>query len=163
MDQGFERSISTLIAMTAVFLLAELLLAGPARPSSVEKTVTSKRTRDLVITIRSRDGTLAAGENRLCVTFQKRASQEPVTVSNVSVDFTLLVGRIEERPIRGALIQVQNSQYCGTVNLGKQYYDPSNYYVFVRYSDATGKRLRQRLFVSIRSRARDRKSESNRP
>lgn len=158
MYQGFERSISALIALTAVFLLAELLLAGPSRASSVEKTVTSKRTRDLVITITSRDGTLAAGQNSLCVKFQKRATQEPVAVSNVSVDFTLLVGRIEERPIRGPLIQVQNGQYCGTVNLGKQYYDPSNYYVFVRYTDATGKTRRQRLFVSIHGRARDRKS-----
>lgn len=154
MDQGIERSMSTLIALTTVFLLAELLLAGPIRASSVEKTVTSKRTRDLVVTIMSADGRLVAGQNSLCVRFQKRATQEPVAVSNVSVDFTLLVGRIEEQPISGALVRVENGQYCGTVNLGKQYYDPSNYYVFVRYTDAAGKRRKQRLFVSIHSRHR---------
>ena len=149
MCQGFGRSMSTLVALAAVFLLAELLLAGPIRASSVEKTVTSKRTRDLVITVMSADGTLSAGENSLCVKFQTRATQEPVAVSNVSVDFTLLVGRIEEQPIRGALVQDRKGRYCGTVNLGKQYYDPSNYYVFVRYTDAAGKRRKQRLFVSI--------------
>ena len=158
MNQAIERSASTLVALTATFLLAELLLAGPARGSSIAKAVTSKRTRDLVITIMSADGALTAGENDLCVKFQKRATQEPVAVTNVSADFTLLVGRIEERPIRGALVQVQSGQFCGTVNLGKQYYDPANYYVFVRYSDATGKRKRQRLFVSIHSRARRRSS-----
>lgn len=152
MNQTIERLVSTLIALTATFLLAELLLAEPANGSSIKTTVTSKRTRDLVITIMSTDGTLTAGDNNLCVKFQKRATQEPVAVTNVSVDFTLLVGRIEERPIKAALVQVQNGEYCGTVNLSKQYYDPSNYYVFVRYTVATGKRRRQRLFVSIHSR-----------
>lgn len=154
MNQAIERSRSMQIVLMMAFLVAGLLLPAPAW--AIEKTATTNHTPDLVITIISKDGTLTAGKNQFCVEFQNRATLESVAVTNVSVDFRLLAGRIEEPPIRSALVQVTNGQYCGAVDLGKRYYDPSNYYVFVRYTEPTGRRRKQRLFVSIRSRARKR-------
>jgi hypothetical protein len=147
-----KQLIAKLIILTAMLFLAELLVARVAVPSSTQLTVASKRTRNLVITIMSADGRLTGGENSFCVEFRNRATQEPIAVLNVAVDFTLLVGRIQEQPIRVPLVEDQNSQYCGRVNLGKQYYDPASYYIFVHYADSTGKKRKQRLFVSINSR-----------
>jgi len=113
-------------------------------------TVASKRTKDLVITITSADGRLKDGENSFCVVFQKRGTEDLVDVRNVSVDFTLLVGRIQEKPIKGRLTEHLTGRYCGQVNLGKQFDVPASYYAFVRYTDGAGKRKRQRLFLSVR-------------
>jgi len=142
--------IARLIILAATFFLAELLLAGIAAASSTRLTVASKRTKDLVITIMSADGRLTGGENSFCVEFRNRATQEPVAVLNITVDFTLLVGRIQEEPIKVPLVESQKGQYCGQVNLGKQYYIPASYYAFVRYTDGAGKKRKQRLFVSVR-------------
>ncbi len=144
-----KRLILRLIVLAAAFTLAEPVLAIPAMRSPI--TVASKRTKDFVITIIGTEGGLTAGENSLCVNFQNRATQEPVSVSNVTADFRLLVGRIEEQPIKAALVEGQKGQYCGRVDLGKLYYDPSSYYVFVHFTDDRGKKRTQRLFVSVHS------------
>ena len=115
-----------------------------------ERTIASKRTKDLVITITNLDGKLRGGDNDLCVLFEKRETQEPVNVQNVGIDFTLLVGRIQEEPIRAPLAQDQSGRYCGHVNLGKQYYVPASYYAIVRYTDAGGKKRKERLFLSVK-------------
>lgn len=115
-----------------------------------ERTIASKRTKDLVITITNPDGKLRGGDNDLCVLFEKRETQEFVNVQNVGIDFTLLVGRIQEEPIRAPLPQDQPGRHCGHVNLGKQYYVPASYYAFVRYTDAGGKKRKERLFLSVK-------------
>jgi hypothetical protein len=66
------------------------------------------------------------------------------------VDFRLLVGRIEEQPMTAHLSQNGEDRYCGDINLGPQYYRPASYYVFVRYIEATGKKNRTRLSLSVR-------------
>jgi hypothetical protein len=104
----------------------------------------------LLITITSADGRLRGGENSFCAVFQKRGTNEPVDVQNVSVDFTLLVGRIQEKLIRGQFTEDQMGRYCGQVNLGKQYYVPASYYAFVRYTDEAGKKRKARLFLSVK-------------
>ena len=142
--------ITILIMLAGTFVHAELLLAGPSTVPPTELTVASKRTKDLVITITSTDGRLKGGGNSFCVVFQKRGTQEPVNVGNVSVDFTLLVGRIQEEPIRVQLTEDHIGHYCGQVNLGKQYYVPASYYSFVRYTGGAGKKRKQRLFLSVR-------------
>ena len=119
-----------------------------ARPT--ETTITSKRARDLVITITNADGRLREGDNDFCVLLQKRETREPVDVQNVSVDFTLLVGRIQEEPIKAPLTRDQVGQHCGHVNLGKQYYIPASYYAFVRYTDVNGKKRKERFFLSVK-------------
>jgi hypothetical protein len=72
-------------------------------------------------------------------------------VRNVGVDFTLLVGRIqEEEPIRTQLTGDHVGDYCSRVDLDKQYYVPASYYAFVFYTDAAGKQRKERLFLSVR-------------
>jgi hypothetical protein len=140
----------TTILLAGTFVLAQLLLADSAAARPTEMTVISKRTKDLVITITSTDGRLKGGKNSLCAMFRKRATQEAVDVQNVSIDFTLLVGKIQEKPVRGQLTKDQVGRYCGQVNLGKQCYVPASYYAFVRYTDAAGKKRKQRFFLSVR-------------
>jgi hypothetical protein len=139
--------------LIASLAFAFVLLTRPAGSTTVpptEMTVTSKQTKDLVISIISADGRLKGGENRFCVVFQKRGTQEPFDVRNVSVDFALLVGRIQEEPIRVQLTEDHTGGYCGQVNLGKQYYVPASYYAFVRYMDGVGMKRKQCLFLSVR-------------
>lgn len=117
------------------------------RPSKT--TITSKRARDVVITITTAEGRLREGQNAFCVLLQNKETREPLDVQNVSVDFTLLVGRIQEEPIRAHLAQDQPGRYCGHVNLGKQYYVPASYYAFVLYTGAGGKTRKERLFLTV--------------
>jgi hypothetical protein len=148
-----KRPIPRLVLLTAALTLVEPVLGMPAKGSPAGTIVASKRTKDMVITITA-DGRLTAGENSVCVNFQKRGTVEPVAITNVTVDFRLLVGRIEEQPIRSALVEGEKGEYCGRVDLGKLYYDPSSYYVFVHFTDDRGKKRTQRLFVSAISRPR---------
>jgi len=115
-----------------------------------ERPIASKRTKDVVITIINADGRLRGGDNDFCVLFQRRVTREPLDFQNVGVDFTLLVGRIQEQPIRASLAQDQPGRYCGHVNLGKQYYVPASYYAFVLHTDAGGKKRKERLFLSVK-------------
>ena len=131
------------------FVVAELFPPIPATRAT-ETTLASKRTKDLVIAITSSQGGLKSGENSFCVVFQKAGTDEPVDVRNVRVDFTLLVGRIQEESIKTELAGDRLGRYCGHVNLGKQYYVPASYYAFVFYTDAAGRKKKERLFLSVR-------------
>ena len=137
------------LIMASTFVLAKLLLARPATVHVTETTVASKRTKDLVIAITSSDGRLKGWDNSLCVVFKKRGTEELVDVQNVSLEFTLLVGKLQEEPIRAQLSEDQMGRYCGHVNLGKQYYVPASYYAFVLYTDAAGKKRKERLFLRV--------------
>lgn len=129
-------------------LVAEL---SPSRPPTraTETTLASKRTKELVIAITSSEGGLRGGENSFCVLFHKAGTDEPVDVRNVRVDFSLLVGRIQEQPIKTELIRDRAGRYCGHVNLGKQHYVPASYYAFVFYTDAARRKKKTRLFLSV--------------
>jgi hypothetical protein len=142
--------ITVLVMLAGTLVHGQLLLARPTTAPPTDVKVASRRTKDLVITITSADGRLKGGENSFCVAFQKRGTDAPVDVQNVSVDFTLLVGRIREKSISSQLTEDQMGLYCGQVDLGKQYYVPASYYAFVRYTDGAGKRRKQRLFLSVR-------------
>ena len=112
--------------------------------------IASRQARGVAVTIANADGKLLGGDNDFCVLFETTEKREPVDVQNVSIDFALLVGKIEEQPIRVRLPQVQPGRYCGHVNLGKQYYVPASYYAFVLYTDTGGKKRKERLFLSVR-------------
>jgi hypothetical protein len=114
------------------------------------ETVASKRTRDLIITITNADGRLRGGDNEFCLLFQKRESREAAEVQDVSIDFALLVGRIQREPIRARLTQEQQGRYCGRVDLGKQYYVPASYYAFLLYTDVDGKKRKERFFLTVK-------------
>ena len=61
----------------------------------------------------------------------------------------LFRSKIEEESITSEISRDSAGRYCGYVDLGKQYYDPSGYYVLVRYIDADGKKKKDRLFLSV--------------
>lgn len=143
--------IKILIPLAGWFMFTELPLAVCAAVRRDNNTMASTRTKDMVITIANADGRLRDGkENSFCVVFEQRATGEPMIVGNVRVDFRLLVGRIQEEPIRAYLAQDHAGRYCGQVNLGKQYYNPASYYAFVFYTDVGGKKRKTRLFLSVK-------------
>jgi hypothetical protein len=124
---------------------------GPERPPDLsEKTIASKRVRNVVIEFTNGSGKLTAGENRFCVLFYNLETANSADVQNVRVDFRQQVGKIQEKPITAELTQDGVGRYCGRINLGRQYYSPSNYYVSVRYADATGKKRTVRFYLSVR-------------
>lgn len=142
--------ITTLNILAVALLMPESLLAGQDSALLTEMTVASTRTKDLHIAIISRNGTLKRGENRICVVFQRKGTAQPVDVLNVSVDFTLLMGRIPGKPINGHLTEVQTGRYCGQISLGNENHGPASYYAFVCYTIGAEKKRKQRLFVSVR-------------
>jgi hypothetical protein len=123
--------------------------AVPADSQASPTLIASKRNRDLMIELTS-TGKLTAGENSLCVVFKGTENNARVDMSDVTAEFFLLVGRIQERPIKAVLGPEGKGRYCGHLNFGRLYYSPSSYYVFVRYVDAAGKKRRTRLFVAVK-------------
>ena len=117
---------------------------------STERTVISKKVKDMVIAVTNANGRLSGGDNEFCVVFQKREMREPVDVLNVAADFALLVGKIQEEPIKAQLVRERPGRYCGHINLGKQYYVPASYYVFVNYTDTGGQKRKERLFLAVK-------------
>lgn len=142
--------IKGLILLVAGLGFVGLPLVGWAAVRPPETTIAHKQTKDVIITITNAEGRLREKDNSFCVEFEQRATGKPIVVRNVSVAFTLIVGRILERPIRAQITQDQIFRYCGQVNLGKQYYNPASYYAFVSYTDACGKNRRVRLFMSVK-------------
>jgi len=139
-----------LIMLVGTFAFAPSIRAGQGTVPPTGMKVASKRTNDLVLTITSVDGSLKGGENSFCAVFQKKGTEEPVYVKNVSVDFTWLVGRNQGKLIRSRLTEDQAGRYCGQVNLVKQNYIPASYYAFVHYMDESGKKKKQRFFLSVK-------------
>lgn len=139
-------ALSFLIAFT----LGKPLRAAQLSVNSPEKVIASTRTSSMAIVFTNDSGKLTAGDNSFCVLFQSREPTTPAGVQNVSVDFRLLVGRIQETPITAQLTPDGVGRYCGRVNLGRQYYTPSSYYAYVHYADATGKKKTARLHLTVR-------------
>lgn len=115
-----------------------------------ETIVASRKVRDMVVAITNADGRLSGGDNEFCVVFQKRETREAVDVLKVATNFALLVGKIQEEPIKAQLVREQPGRYCGHINLGKQYYVPASYYVFVNYTDAGGQKRKERLSLVVK-------------
>lgn len=143
----------SLLAVTVILLAIApsslRVFASPQILSPTNATVAVKKTKYLLITLTTADGRLRGGENGFCIVFESRQTRAPAQVQSVSVNFTLLVGKIEERPIEAEIKGSLPGQFCGRVDLGKQYYVPAGYYVFLKYLDATGKRRKQRLFARV--------------
>ncbi len=133
-----------------VVVLSNPLFAGPLSVSPPGKLIATKRTKHVVTTLVNDAGKFKGGVNDFCVLFRDPETKSALDFPSVRADFRLLVGRIEEVPITAGLSKEEAGRYCGQVDLGRQYYSPSSYYVFVRYITATGKRKSTRLFVSVR-------------
>lgn len=143
---------------TRRLLLVTILLisiAGTVRPQSSAanaqtKAIASKRTKDMEVVLTSGSGQMKPGENDICAQFRSREPAAHVNIKDVSAGFRLLVGRIEEPPIKIQLFESGSEGYCGRIDLGPQYYKPSSYYVFLQYVDGEGKRHTIRLFLSVK-------------
>lgn len=127
-----------------------ILTSGESQVSVPPKTVALRKVRGTLIEVTTAHGRFNGGDNEFCVVFQKKETRELVDVRKVSVDFVLLVGKIQEQPIKAQLVQDQPGHYCGHVNLGKQYYVPASYYAFIRYTDTDGKKRKERLFLAVK-------------
>ena len=110
----------------AMFILGELSVAASATVDVPGKTIASKRTGNMVVVLANDTGKLKPGENRFCVLFQNSSQARTADIREVSVDFRLLVGRIQEEPITAHLGQNGADRYCGRINLGPQYYRPAS-------------------------------------
>jgi len=135
-----------------ILMLSALVVAHsyapPVASQEARTSLASGRDRDLLIELANGNGRLKAGENDLCLTFQKTETGGHVKVRNVAAEFSLLVGRIEEKPIVAHLSQKGTGEYCGDIDLGRQYDSPSSFYIFVRYIDPADKR-RESAFSSL--------------
>jgi hypothetical protein len=131
-------------------ILGEMFGAASTTVDVSDKTIASKRTGSIVIALTNDTGKLTPGENHFCILFQRGNPAPAGDIGEVSVDFRLLVGRIQEEPITANLDQNGADRYCGRINLGAQYYHPASYYAFVRYVEATGKKRSARLFLTVK-------------
>lgn len=145
-----SKLLRTAASCVFAILVLSATLAGASTAEDVQdKTIASKRSGNLVVVVTNEAGKLTPGENHFCVLFQSISPSTAIDVREVTVDFRLLVGRIEEAPITAHLNSIGAQRFCGRIDLGRQYYRPSNYYVFVRCLEATGKKRSIRLFVSV--------------
>ena len=134
----------------AIFVLGATFAIASTAEDVQEKTIASKRSGSLVVVMTNETGKLTPGENHFCVLFQSISPASAIDVREVTVDFRLLVGRIEEVPIVTQLSPNGVHRFCGRIDLGRQYYRPANYYVFVHYVEATGKKKSTRLSLAVR-------------
>ena len=136
-------------SLFVIFILGEKYAASIPEGHN-EKTIASTRTGNVVIALTNDTGKFTPGGNDFCVQFQSISSSPAINARDVSVDFTLLVGRIHEAPITAHLIQNGADRYCGRMDLGPQYYRPASYYAVVRYVEANGKKKNVRLSLTVR-------------
>lgn len=136
--------------MFAMSLFGWMTTGALAASDVQEKIIAAKQSRNLVVTMMNEAGKLTAGENHFCILFKSDPPHVASELHDVTVGFTLLVGRIAEAPVTTSLKQDGTGRYCGDVNLGRQYYRPANYRVFVRYIDAAGKKKSTDLSVAVK-------------
>jgi len=143
-----NRTVARILTLSA--LVVVLSYASPVASQEARTAIASGRARELSIELSNETGRLRAGENDLCITFRKTETGTLVDVRNVAAEFSLLVGRIEEKPIVAHLSQKRTGEYCGDLDLSRQYYSPSSYYVFVRYIDPANYKRKKRFFVAVK-------------
>jgi hypothetical protein len=140
--------LTTCSVMCSAFALATVddLRASDKK----EASIASWRGHDFSISIVNSSQKFVAGKNTFCVEFTKAATAEPISVKDVEVEFAQQVGKIRERPTRALITESEVGRFCGNVDLGKQYYQPAFYYVYIRYTDASGTREKRNLSFAIK-------------
>ena len=114
------------------------------------KTIASKRARDVIVLLVNEHGKFTGGDNRYCIEFTNAKEGGPVEVRDVRMDFSQLVGRMQERPVIAQITQDSVGRYLGSVNLGRQYYNPAAYYTVLRYVDFNGKKKKERFLLWVK-------------
>jgi hypothetical protein len=138
----------------ALFCFISALLASGQNHGSSDlvrsyRRIVSKRAKNIEITLTSPNGKLKAGQNDMCVIFRDTETGSSPVVQVTAVEFRQAVGKVQEAPIDATITRVEAGLFCGNVNLGTQYYFPSNYYVLVHHVDAVGRRKKTRFFVVL--------------
>lgn len=139
-----------LFLIVCSMLLRVSLDALPPLLVASEKPIASKHTKELDVVLVNNSGELTAGDNHICVLFTAAGTDRPANVEDVSMKFTFHIGRNSGEPITAQLSRVEAGRYCGSVDLGRQYYDPANYYVEIRFTDALGKTRKISFWVSVK-------------
>jgi hypothetical protein len=129
------------LCLAVVFVAAIQVCPGQA-------TIASKRNHGFDISLMSKSGKLAA-KDEYCVLFSTTKGGEP-HVEGVFLEFEQQVGKIRESAREFPLSLDSLGRYCGTVDLGKQYYHPAFYYVEVHYTDSSRKRRKCRFSLTLR-------------
>ncbi len=133
-----------------MFILSETLVAASPAVDVPDKTIAMKRAGNMPIVLTNDTGKLIRGENHFCLLFQGGNPTSASNIQDVSVDFRLLVGRLQEEPVTAHLSRNSVNRYCGDITLGSKYYQPSSYYAFVHYLEAPGKKKSARLHVTVK-------------
>jgi hypothetical protein len=105
------RTVVKLLILSALVVVHSY--ASPVASQEARTAIASGRAKDLSIELTNENGRLRAGENNLCITFRKTESGTLVDVRNVAAEFSLLVGKIEEKPIGAHLFQKGTGEYRG--------------------------------------------------
>jgi hypothetical protein len=143
-------SITMKLTMRSVLCGAIMLVAAYDLHAS-GKEVVSGHSHGLTVSIVNDSGKFLAGSNDFCVEFTKTPNATPASVKDVAVEFAQQVGRIRERPIHAQIAEDNPGHFCGKVDLGTQYYQSATYYVFIHYTDISGKKRKYRLFLIVRA------------
>jgi hypothetical protein len=140
-------------SIQSIFLLAVLsgvaMSGGSALPQG-SKPIASKRTNGMTVMLTSESGGLNEGKNNICVSFQTIEGGQPVDASDVGIELTLRIGRNRGSPITAPLFEDAAGRYCGSLDLGRQYYSPATYDVVVRYVDASAKKRKVSFALTLR-------------
>jgi hypothetical protein len=142
-----------ILKLAACFLLCGAIVLTSLDLHASEKkkdSVASGRSHDLSISIVNDSEKFVAGSNAFCVEFTNIVNADPVSVKGVDVEFAQQVGKIRERPTRAQIRENSIGRFCGIVDLGKQYYQPAFYYVYIHYTDTSGKRRKCNLSFAIK-------------
>jgi hypothetical protein len=138
------------ISRSFLFTVFGLALLGSTLVRASERAIAAQRDKDLAIVLTNEPGELHEGNNGFCVLFQRDGTADAADVRDVALNFILVVGRMWQQPRPAFLIQDGVGRYCGTVNLGRLYYSPSNFYVILDYVDVSGNKRSKRFFVAVR-------------
>ena len=137
------------IVFLALFSLSKALPETVSGSCDTRTVVASKIENGLVIALLSATGKLKATDDSLCVVLRKIETGDLVEIQHVSIDFVLLVGRIQERPITVQFTPDGKGYHFGVVDLGRQYYHSASYYAIVRYVDSAGKKRKTRFHLTV--------------
>jgi hypothetical protein len=132
-----------------MFLSAQSFVSAP-HVCVAGKTIASKRVKDVIVLFINEQGNFTGGDNRYCIEFNKAKEGGPVEVRDVRMHFSQLVGRMQERPIIAQVTQDSVGRYFGSVNLGRQYYNPAAYYAILHYVDSSGKKKKARFLLRVK-------------
>ena len=127
-----------------VILWMVLIFGTTTRVCAGQQAIASMQNHGVSISL------LTATKNQYCALFSRVVTGEPMQVDDVSLEFRQQVGRIAGKPVGFSPSEETAGLYCADVDLGKQYYQPSYYYVSVHYTDSSGRRRASRFYLTVK-------------